>query len=698
METTTTRSTAANKDVIEGDSGADVLRGGSGDDKLFDYAQDPTGDDGADDQLYGGDDNDELTALKGNDFLSGDGGNDKLFGGDDNDTLQGGDGNDHLEGENGNDTLEGGAGSDGLIGGPGDDVLYGQNASDAGEDFSLDILEGDDGNDKLYGQGGADIMTGDAGDDLLYGGSGDDSLNGGDGIDQLYGEAGNDVVAGASGNDFLYGGDDNDKLYGNEGDDYIEAGLGNDLILGDTGNDLLVQSVDADQALSLTTVTGQGTDTFGGVERVWLFGGAGSNAFDVSGWNSGAAWIDGGGGTDRIVSANDTDFTLSDWNLAKTAGGSVSLASIEAATLTGGPLDNTFTLTDWSGTGVINGGAGNDVILASHLSTATLTATTLSRPSRGNVTIASVEIAQLTGDAGNNLLDASTFAGEARLYGGEGDDTLRGGLGDDYLDGGPGATPSRVEQATIICSLAAARVTRSTATRAMIFSKAPTREPICCAADRAMIGFMAMRATMLSSAAREMIFWTVARATISSAARRALIRSSAGSATTFCMPSTRPPPATTGRSIICMAIWAPAPMIRRGRRSALQWPWPRLSLWRRWRRSDYRRRGRHHRFWPRRGRQSRRFYASHADRTADTCAHDRRGDSGRDTAPGADDRGRWTEFASSATNGGVSGDAASRSNPASSPVIRLNTSPGRTIATAILRSMSPFTQSSGWQQ
>ena len=80
---------------------------------------------------YGGEGNDVLMGMGGDDHLSGGAGNDVLFGGAGNDTLLGGHGNDVLLGGSGNDTLTGGAGNDILIGGSGVDTFV-WNLADAG--------------------------------------------------------------------------------------------------------------------------------------------------------------------------------------------------------------------------------------------------------------------------------------------------------------------------------------------------------------------------------------------------------------------------------------------------------------------------------------------------------------------------------------------------------------------------------------
>jgi Ca2+-binding RTX toxin-like protein len=102
-------------------------------------------------------------------------------------------GDDRISGTPFNDTLDGGAGHDQLFGGAGADHLIGG----AGTDW----LMGGDGNDEISGGAGTDGLRGDAGDDFLDGGAGSDDARGGAGDDVLNGGAGRDVLAGGTGRD-----------------------------------------------------------------------------------------------------------------------------------------------------------------------------------------------------------------------------------------------------------------------------------------------------------------------------------------------------------------------------------------------------------------------------------------------------------------------------------------------------------------
>ncbi len=156
----------------------DLLFGGEGDDELFGMGGNDTINGGAGDDLMGGD--------NGNDTMNGGPGNDEMFEFNDDDVMNGDDGNDVVDGGKGSDTLRGGFGNDFLFGREDADQLFGNNGSDT-------LWSGDD-DDRLEGGSGDDMLAGQAGDDTLLGGSGADLLFGGDGDDMLFAGAGNDIL------------------------------------------------------------------------------------------------------------------------------------------------------------------------------------------------------------------------------------------------------------------------------------------------------------------------------------------------------------------------------------------------------------------------------------------------------------------------------------------------------------------------
>src|SRR5262249_39564949 len=142
-------------------------------------------------------------------------------------------------------------------------------------------------------------------------------------------------------------------------------------------------------------IGGEGIDSLANVERASLTGGAGDNTFTVSGW-SGQATPDGGARSDRVVSANDADFTLTNTQLVRSTGGTFTLAGIERAALSGGAGANAFTVTNWTGAVTLDGGAGVDRVISSNDANFTLTDSSLSRSTGGTIALTGIEGAALT--------------------------------------------------------------------------------------------------------------------------------------------------------------------------------------------------------------------------------------------------------------------------------------------------------------
>ena len=139
------------------------------------------------------------------------------------------------------------------------------------------------------------------------------------------------------------------------------------------------------------------------------------------------------------ISTRDANFTLSDNQLLASNGLTLALVGIGTANLTGGASNNSFTLSAWSGSGTINGSTGTDQIIVARNTNMNLTNTALTLAGFGTLTLAAVESAKLTGGDSANRLNASAFTlGPVTLEGGLGDDVLIGGSGNDALYGGAG--------------------------------------------------------------------------------------------------------------------------------------------------------------------------------------------------------------------------------------------------------------------
>ena len=99
-------------------------------------------------------------------------------------------------------------------------------------------------------------------------------------------------------------------------------------------------------------------------------------------------------------------------------------------TLTGGAADNSFTVSGWSGTGTLDGagGTGDSIVAVNDVATIDLTNTSLARATLGTLTLANIEVADLTGGAGVNAFTVSSWTGSATLQGRCGQRQLHGEL------------------------------------------------------------------------------------------------------------------------------------------------------------------------------------------------------------------------------------------------------------------------------
>lgn len=283
----------------------------------------------------------------------------------------------------------------------------------------------------INGGFGGDTLTGGPGADTLNGGGGHDTLNGGAGADQLNGGADDDTLLGGGdpSDDVLNGGADDDLLDGGQGGDDLSGGDGNDTVnftghfyvevecdpenpddcsVLEFGSSITIDGVvnDGNSPLDESRTSGRMDNVFTDVENV-----IGSEKGDVIRGDGdanvltgagGSDNIDGLGGDDRIKESANTNFTLTNTTLA--GAGSDTLNSIELATLTGGAGNNTIDASAFSGVVSLDGGPGND---------------------------------QLSGGAGNDVLLGAV--GNDTLNGNEGNDSLIGASDDDTLRGGSGS-------------------------------------------------------------------------------------------------------------------------------------------------------------------------------------------------------------------------------------------------------------------
>jgi subtilisin family serine protease len=405
--------------------------------------------------LTGSVQNDSLTGDAGPNTLTGGGGNDTLTGQAGNDTLLGGDGVDILRPNMGDDILNGGNHTDtadwfqsasgivasipaGTATGEGADTLTG-----------IENLTGSNQGDQLTGNALPNVLNGFGGDDTLIGGLGNDTLRGRAGTNGIDGQDGQDTsdyvqspvgvtadlgAGSATGEgtdtltsvEHLTGSNHPDTLTGNGGGNYLTGNNGNDTLNGADGADTLRGGLDDDamnggnhtdvadfqssatgvQAnLTTNTSTGQGNDTFTGVENL-----IGSNHVDTLTGSLGNNVLAGYGNNDTLNGEGGND---------------VLRGNLGNDNMDGGPGSDTGDYIQ-SGTGVV-----------ANLTTNTATG-------EGNDTLANLEhlagsnhVDQLTGNSGINVLIGN---GNNDVLNGEGGgDTLRGGLGNDAMNGGTGS-------------------------------------------------------------------------------------------------------------------------------------------------------------------------------------------------------------------------------------------------------------------
>ena len=131
----------------------------------------------------------------------------------------------------------------------------------------------------------------------------------------ISGTSGDDVICAGGGNDTVKGLGGNDILKGEAGNDKLLGGAGNDTLDGDIGTDTASYSASltaVTASLATNSATGEGTDTFVGVEN--LFGSSkadtltGSVANNTLTGGGGTDTERGGAGNDKVVGSGGADF------------------------------------------------------------------------------------------------------------------------------------------------------------------------------------------------------------------------------------------------------------------------------------------------------------------------------------------------------------------------------------------------------
>ncbi len=136
--------------------------------------------------------------------------------------------------------------------------------------------------------------------------SNSETISGTSGADVICARGGNDTIKGLAGNDTLLGEGGNDQLLGGTGDDTLNGGTDTDT----ASYSASLTAVDA--SLATNRSTGEGTDTFVGVEN--LLGSSKADTLTGSGANNtltgggGGDTESGGAGNDKVVGSGGADF------------------------------------------------------------------------------------------------------------------------------------------------------------------------------------------------------------------------------------------------------------------------------------------------------------------------------------------------------------------------------------------------------
>ncbi len=354
------------------------------------------------------------TSTLGGSLIFGQGDNDTLISVGPNDTLVGGADEDSIRSQRSPALLFGDAGSDTIVaearatmfGGLGDDFLQGT--------VEANLMFGNEGSDTMLG--GAQRR------DSLYGGKGNDSLGffiagggnnlglplsgigfgGNEGSNFLRGDLGDDLVVGINQRDTLFGGRGKDTLRGAGSSSYLSGDLDDDI--------LFVSNVTQSSPFSASIITV-------GIEKTTLLGGGGNDSLygSIGNFGEGRNLYDGGDGNDTIRVFATLDTALGglgdDLIISSTV---VALSSVGASSSFPG----------FAGRNLLDGGDGNDTIVAAFLSDTMI-------GGAGNDSLSGT-FNQASGADGNDTINAT-----AAIFTGTGTAlvTLDGGLGNDLLIG-----------------------------------------------------------------------------------------------------------------------------------------------------------------------------------------------------------------------------------------------------------------------
>ncbi len=461
-------------DVLLGDRGNDVLAGGNA--LLVAHAPGsavpkagvtllatpvgPPSDNGWDDELYGGFDDDWAFGQEGDDLVRG---------GHDDDVVEGGPGNDRVQGDDHDDLVVGGSSTSGPMspdrdatGVPdGDDVLLGDGGVDdldgvdviVGDNARLDPDVGVDrarwpgvrprvgivlfdvptsaapggpyGNDTIDAGDGDDLVLGQSGDDVITGNGGADAIEGNAGSDTIHGDLGTSAPRGDQGDDAILGGSWTAGTLDASGvgaGDVLHGDGGDDTLLGDNGTVLATVTLLDVPAVGSDGVPGRtaGDDTlYGDAGLDALFGQSGDDV--LRGGDDDDA-LEGGAGSDELYGDDDDDTLV--------GGGSAVDGRIVPTRLGDGLPDAGDLLV---------GGDGDDVLAGDNARLVRQAGLRADGTRLRFVLLFDVHLAgdrAPSGGGGADLLYGN--GGRDLVFGQGGDDEAHGGAGDDVVEGNAG--------------------------------------------------------------------------------------------------------------------------------------------------------------------------------------------------------------------------------------------------------------------
>ncbi len=406
----------------------------------------------------------DASAFAGSTVLTGNDGDDILIGGAGIDILRGGLGNDTLTGNRGNDLLDGGAGIDEVV-----ESLTGAvwEVGFVVQNTSLLIVQKDPTPapvddtiiefDFFLGLESVDLTGSPQNDsfDISRWTAGSIDLHGGAGVNSLLASIPDPdadpepdpVTVTLTNSAITFTGGFGAITFNNiqlafitatEADDIIDAsaftgaarlngGAGNDTLIGGPGVNILDG--------------GDGDDRFifrpdGALDLDGIIGGPGIDTLDFSAFAAAITINLGTLGVAQLVVAGELQLLLTSNTLP--IGDEIEnvIGGTGADVITGNALNNT--LTGGNGADVIDGQSGTDT-LAEVANAISMVLTNGALNTDGVIdTLANIDLAQLTGGAGNNTINASAFTRPTLLTGGAGDDELIGGSSSDVLVGGGG--------------------------------------------------------------------------------------------------------------------------------------------------------------------------------------------------------------------------------------------------------------------